>query len=149
MLMQPIEPDLDWRAHVAVRLLRRWAALRLSGEAQLPGLVGLATELGICSATAVAFGSVFQLTEACLERPLEAECCCSLDLSSDEHAILHMLRSAPSRGAPLASHSIPHGLPGALAWALASAKRLSIPPEAGDYGAVLRRCPFSKTALSD
>lgn len=126
---------------VAVRLMRRWVAARRADEAALTSTVTLGTSLGVSAQAAIALCSVFQLAEACLERPLQAECCCSPLLTADERAILVLLWSGvdadPFHGTP----AIPHGLPGALAWATNIAARLL---DVGYGGAAYARgrCPF-------
>jgi hypothetical protein len=126
---------------VAVRLLRRWAAARAAAEPRLPSLVALGRELGIPAQAALALASVFELTESCLERPLEAECCCSPRLTADERAILLLLASRSLPAPPYASHTMPHGLPAALAWAVGSARHLLDWEEDGP-AASGRACPF-------
>jgi len=145
MLMAPIEVGSHWRDFIVVRLLRRWCAEAATGNNQLPSLVGLAGELGVQAQTAVAVASLFQLTEACLGRPLEAECCCSPLLSRDEQAVLMLLDAAPSLGPGKASRSIPHGLPAALLWAAASVRQL-LPGT--DKWPVESHCPFSTELLN-
>ena len=143
MLMIPIEPGLSPAPYRIVRLLRRWAAGGDLGPARLPSLIRLGNRIGVAPEAAVALASMFQLTEACLGRPLEAECCCSQRLSSDEQATLMLLAAAPMR--PHQSlPPIPHGLPGALVWAVASVRKLmggieselAVPP---------RGCPFGRS----
>jgi len=134
MLMVPIAPP---RRHdyLVVRLLRRWASERESGGDQLPSLVRLGRRLGVEPQAAIAVASMFQLTEHCLGRPLQAECCCSPRLSRDEQAMLLLLHQS------VPAVAIPHGLPGALLWAVASVRRsLDID---GPLGlAFPARCPF-------
>ena len=143
MLMERIPPRLDWTRSVTIRLLRRWAAARDAEQLPLPSLVRLAGELGMGPQAAVALASMFQLTEACLGRPLVAECCCSAETGPDEQALLMMLALAPEPGHPGATPAIPHGLPGALAWAIASVRRL-VGDEAGLAVAPRPgRCPFA------
>ena len=142
MLMERIPSRLDWTRSVTVRLLRRWAAARDAEQPPLPSMVRLAGDLGMGPQVAVALASMFQLTEACLGRPLVAECCCSTETGPDEQALLMMLAVAPEPGQPGATSAIPHGLPGALAWAIASVRRL-----VGDEAALAvakhpGRCPF-------
>ena len=122
MLITRTEAQLCWSAFVIVRLLRRWAAARAMEGNSLPSMVELAVEIGEPTEVAVALHSLFQLTEACLARPLEAECCCSRDLSSDERAVLVLLAKAPAQAPPLTSEEVPHGLPGALLWAAAAVR---------------------------
>lgn len=143
MLMTPIEPMLPAASHRIVRLMRRWAAARDLGPARLPSMVQLAARIGVSPEAAIALASMFQLTEACLGRPLAVECCCSHKLGSDERATLMMLAAAPVRphqAFPL----IPHGLPGALAWAVASVRRL-IGEVEWRPAASPRGCPFSRS----
>jgi len=145
MLMAPIEAASHWRDFIVVRLLRRWCAEAATGNNQLPSLVGLAAELGVQAQTTVALASLFQLTEGCLARRLEAECCCSRILSRDERAVLLLLDVAPSMRVGEGWQFIPHGLPGALLWAAASVRRLL--PGGNLRPAKISRCPFSPEPL--
>jgi hypothetical protein len=138
-----VESKLGWNDLVTVRLLRRWAAARAELGNPLPSLVALAHELGCPAEAAVALGSLFQLTEGCLGRPLEAECCCSRSVGTDERALLLMIAAAPAPGLPAAPREIPHGLPGALAWAASSVRRLLGPSPAASPRAFAGRCPFA------
>lgn len=124
MLVQPIKAESDWTSYVAASLLRRWAALRQSGDAPLPRLVELAAGLGTTSVVAVALGSVFRLTEACLARPINLERCCTPDRGGDARAVIHMLSCAQAEGVPLALRDAPLGLFSTLASAIASARWL-------------------------
>jgi hypothetical protein len=142
MLMARIDASVQWRHFLVVRLLRRWSAEGAAGGAQLPSLVGLAVELGERPETAIAVASLFQLTESCLGRPLRAECCCSAELSSDEQAVLLLLDAAPSLRPGEGRRFIPHGLSGALLWAVASVRRL-LPAADCASPAAPSRCPFS------
>lgn len=117
-----ISTERTWADYLTVRLLRRWTACRTANEPVLPNLVALAREIGASPQTAVAFASVFQLTEANLGRPLISECCCSPTLSADEKAVLLLLKSAAEAGPILSSITVPHGLPGTLVWACASVR---------------------------
>ena len=124
MRMERFERPADWSGIVLVRLLRRWVALREAGLPPLPPMVERAGEFGVPAPAAVALASVLELTEACLGRPLRALCCSSHEIGADERALLLMLAVAPEPGAPQASADIPHGLPSALGWAVASLRRL-------------------------
>ena len=135
---------LAWSEFVIVRLLRRWAAGRASDENPLPGLVGLARTVGEPAEVAIALHSLFQLTESCLARPLEAECCCSPVLSPDERAVLALIAAAPVARPPVSSPEIPHGLPGALLWAAATV-RLALRVTAAPAP---RRCPFAQATAA-
>lgn len=108
---------------VVVRLLRRWVAAWEAGENPLPNLLRLAADLGICPELAVGLASLFQLTESCLGRNVQTECCCSLAIGPDERAILLIIAAVPKPGLPLTSGDIPHGLPAALSWAVTSVRR--------------------------
>lgn len=141
MFMDRIERQPDWGGLVVVRLLRRWVAIRQLGQASLPALVEFGNSLGIPTQIVIALASMFQLTEASLGRPLAAECCCRRDLGGDERAVLLLLASLPAPPGPSASPTIPHGVPGALAWAVLSVRRLLVLEErGGDF--VVARCPF-------
>src|SRR5687768_1249442 len=124
MFMDRIGSQAGWSGLIAVRLLRRWVAIRDMGQAQLPGLVEFGTRLGVSPQVAIALASLFQLTEATLGRPLIAERCCRGILGRDERAILLLLASLPGPPAPSAPPAIPHGISGALAWAVISVRRL-------------------------
>jgi hypothetical protein len=137
-----VESGLDWNALVTVRLLRRWAAARAELVNPLPSLVELARQIDCPPEAAIALGSLFQLTESCLGRPLEAECCCSRALSEDERAVLLMIAAAAAPGQPFAAPEIPHGLPGALAWAASSVRRLLGPGLSAPLPLRTGRCPF-------
>ncbi len=89
----------------------------------------------------IALASVFQLTEASLGRPLEAECCCRTLLGRDERAVLLLLASLPEPPAPSASPAIPHGISSALAWAVLSVRRL-LEMDGSNADFVVARCPF-------
>ena len=141
-MMTPIDPGLPAASFRIVRLLRRWAAGRDLGPARLPSLVRLGRRIGVEPQAAVALASLFQLTEACLARPLEAECCCSPRLSRDERATLLLLASPPMR-LHQSFPSIPHGLPGALVWAVASVRKLIGSSEMVRV-VPLQRCPFGQ-----
>lgn len=111
---------------IVVRLLRHYCAIRddPSDTTSLSRLVAFGHGLHVPPSSSVAFASVFQLAEALLGRRLHVECCCARRLSSDERAILQLLASPmptmPGAGTP----GIPHGLPGALVWAVLSARIL-------------------------
>lgn len=135
-----IGPGLAWKDFVALRLVRRWAAARTAGADAMPALIELADELQEPREVAIALHSVLQLTESCLGRALEAECCCSPTMTPDEHALLMLIAAASPEPFPLAPAGIPHGLPGALSWA-ATAARIAL--DAADTTAPRpERCPF-------
>lgn len=121
-----------------VAVLRHYAAVRGSGAPLLPALIAFAAEQGLGETATVALASVFELTETCLGRALlpgadEA-------VSADEEGVLMLLASAGDLEPHCGSRAVPHGMPGALAWAARSAMRLT--------GGVCQRpvappaCPF-------
>lgn len=125
--MMRIESELADTEWVVVRLLRRYAACRQLDEQPLPSLTRLGNELGIQPCAVVALASVFQLSEGCLGRSLIVECCFNRSLSADERAMLVLLTSGTNAGPIYTSRDIPHGLPGALVWAVACVRRLFDP----------------------
>ena len=143
MFLAPNEPLQPRHGHRIVRLLRRWSAARRGEGCQLSGFVAFAGTIGVEPVPAVAIASLFQLTEACLDRPLVAECCCSRRLSRDERAVLLMLSATPSSHPHQSFPPIPHGLPAALLWSIESVRTLT-----GEFAASdsIRpaRCPFSR-----
>lgn len=146
-MMVRIDPEVGDAERIVVRLLRRYAVCRQVGEQPLPSLTRLGGELGIPAPAVVALASVFQLTEGCLGRSLVPECCCNPMLSADERALLLLLKRTNAEPA-LGSSDIPHGLPGALVWAVASMRRLLNPsfPERmnGASRPSMATCPFTK-----
>lgn len=109
-----------------VRMLRHFCATRDQGSdaSDLSCLVALGQSLRLPPVGCVALASVFQLTEAVLGRRLVTECCCSRCLSGDERAVLHLIGSPLSTTPGTATPEIPHGLQGALTWAILSFRRL-------------------------
>ena len=122
MLLGRIETDLAWCDFVVLRMLRRWVAARTAQVPPLPSLVGLAAELDLSFEAAVGLDSLFTLTENCLGRALQAECCCCRELVADERAILALMATAPPPLGARTSALIPHGLPGVLCWAVATVR---------------------------
>jgi len=108
---------------IVVRLFRIWSALREVGTPYLPCMQDLIVHLRLPDETAVACASLFELLEGQLGRRLNRECCCSQTMTTDEMAILGVLRHAPSVNAYGATENIPHGLPGAIVWAAMSVRR--------------------------
>lgn len=147
MPAEPLEPALSWGEYIIVRLLRRWAASREAAEDQLPHLVELSTELGQRPELAVSLHSLFQLAEGRLGRPLEAECCCSRDLSSDERAIITLIGLDTPTQLPSASEAMPHGIPGALLWAATTVKLILSMPVRPVSQHEKQGCPFKQTTV--
>lgn len=144
MMMARMDPELSWASFLIVRLLRCWAAAREASEPALPKLVELGTRLGLTGQSAVALGSLFQLTEGVLERPLRTNCCCERGLSGDERAILLMVSAAPCVGISDTSQVMPHGLPAALRWSIASVRQLIGGDAAPETRLPGRECPFAE-----
>ncbi|MGE0666053.1 MAG: hypothetical protein AB7O49_05785 [Sphingomonadales bacterium] len=142
--MGRIEPELGWGGFVAVRLLRSWAAAREAEKNPLPIMVELGNSMRLSPQVAVALASLFQLTEGCLGRRLRTECCCSRSVSPDERAVLTMIVATPTPELPSAPRHIPHGLPGALAWAAFSVRRLLGHDFCQTLLAAPDRCPFER-----
>lgn len=141
-------PSMDSKLTI-VRLLRHYCGARnedtIGGDSALSRLVTLGQTFRLPPAGTVALASVFQLTEAVLGRRLVTECCCSRSLSADERAVIRLLGSRMPTVPGTGTADIPHGLPGALAWAILSVERLCggiialprHPTHAADAG-----CPF-------
>ncbi len=119
------QPDVDGE-RVVVRLLRHYRGIhdRDEGDGALASLVALGQNLRLPPAGSVALASFFQLTEAVLGRSLVTECCCSCDYSADERAVIRLLGVPMPRMAGTGTIEIPHGLPGALLWAILSVRSL-------------------------
>lgn len=147
--MAPIEPEQMRGDPIVVRLLRRYAACCESGEQVLPSMIEFGSRLGRTGPAVVAFASVFEITEACLGRRLAASCCSGWELASDERAVLLLFACAGDARPVHTPRAIPHGLPGVLVWAVASANRLCEPDNSNrDFRGVAGRCPFEITATT-
>ena len=129
MFMQPLRSEQKWTTFILSNLLESWSESRMSGAAPLPALIELAPKLGISSLSAAAFGSVFELAEACLGRPLQVERCCSDSLHADERALIRMLQTASAERSPAAFAEASSELADALALAAKSAALLLAPQE--------------------
>lgn len=136
---------------VVIRLFRAWWAQVETGHPPMERLQEIVAPLGLPDETAIACASLFELVEGHLERRLVRESCCSRRLSADESALLGVLRVAPSLTAVSGTAAIPHGLPGAIIWAVIAVRRALGMTEPGDGAddAPLRpppECPFSSPA---
>ncbi|WP_196232925.1 hypothetical protein [Sphingomonas segetis] len=129
MFMKPIKAEQSWTTYVLSSLLESWSASRASGTAPLPALIALSHRLGVSSISAVAFGSVFDLAEACLGRSLSVNRCCSNDLPAGEWALIHMLNETLRDGDIAALGAASGELIDALVAAATSARRLLAPQE--------------------
>lgn len=143
-MMAPITAGRDWTEHVLTRLARQYAAAREEGEPVLPSLVRVAERLGVSAAGAVAAGSLFELTEAVLGRPLRTGRACHEGATADERALLLLLAHAARSGPVRTSRAVPHGLPGVLAWAATSTMHALGAPACVDEVPTL--CPFASAA---
>jgi hypothetical protein len=129
MFMKPLEAGQSWTTYVLSTLLESWSASRASGTSPLPALIELAHKHGISSITAVAYGSVFGLAEACLGRPLSVKRCCSDELPAGEWALIHMLDGQLQEGDAAALAAKSGEMFDTLLTAATSARRLLAPPE--------------------
>lgn len=129
-----------------VRLMREWTVLRTRADQPLlPVFVACAELGGLNGHAAVAIDSMLSLTEACLGRPLRAEPAGSRALGFDERAVLALLDQGRFVRGAYAPRSIPHGLPGVLAWATVAVRKAFA--EAGlsleAAGPTTASCPFA------
>ena len=100
-----------------IALMRDWAALRTGGEPLLPVFRARAEVRGMNGHGAVAVDTMLCLTQSLLDRALQAETQASQRLGGDECAVLVLLDQGRFVRGAYAPRSIPHGLPGVLAWA--------------------------------
>ncbi|RXZ64383.1 hypothetical protein [Pelagerythrobacter rhizovicinus] len=133
---------------VVVRLFRAWSAQVEAGHAPMTRLQEIVAPLGLPDETAIACASLFQLVEGHLGRRLVRESCCSRRLSPDESALLGVLRVAPSLSAVAGTAAVPHGLPGAIVWAVIAVRQAlgMAQPDDGAGGSApgpVPACPFA------
>ncbi|MBW4329262.1 hypothetical protein KY084_00020 [Stakelama sp. CBK3Z-3] len=107
---------------IVVQALRCYCGNR--NGPMLPVMTAFADAHHVGAHAVIALTSVFELAEACLGRPLVAEPETAKWLSDDEEAMLLLLASVGDVGSHCGSAAVPHGLPGALAWAVRTANRL-------------------------
>jgi hypothetical protein len=130
MFMKPLKAEQSWTTYILSSLLENWSASRASGATPLPTLIQLAHRLGISSISAAAFGSAFDLAEACLGRPLSVKRCCSADLPAGERALIHMFQaSGPGQANGAALGAASGELLDSLEVATTSSRRLLAPQE--------------------
>jgi len=108
---------------VVIRLFRAWSAQIEAGHPPMERLQEIVAPLELPDETAVACASLFELIEGHLGRRLVRESCCSRRLSRDESALLGVLRVAPSLTTFSGTAAVPHGLPGAIVWAVVAVRR--------------------------
>lgn len=133
---------------VVIRLFRAWSAQVEAGHAPMERLQEIVAPLRLPDETAIACASLFELIEGHLGRRLVRESCCSRRLSPDESALLGVLRVVPSLSAVSGTAAVPHGLPGAIIWAVIAVRQAlgMTEPDAGAGGTSPRpfpACPFS------
>ena len=143
MKIGQIGARLTWSDFMIVRMMRRWAAARLSQENPLPAMISLSGELRLSPELAISLHSVFQLSENLLGRALVPECCCSHELSRDEEAMLVLIAVTEERASPYTTKTVPHGLPGALSWAVIQAKRVMGISDGALGPTAVPACPFA------
>lgn len=133
---------------VVIRLFRAWSAQVEAGHPPMRRLQEIVAPLGLPDETAIACASLFELIEGHLERRLVREACCSRRLSPDESALLGVLRVGPSLSAVAGTAAVPHGLPGAIIWAVIAVRQalgMTEPDDGADDPTTgpLPACPFS------
>lgn len=133
---------------VVIRLFRAWSAQVDAGHAPMERLQEIVAPLDLPDETAIACASLFELIEGHLGRRLIRESCCSRRLSPDESALLGVLRVAPSLSAVAGTAAVPHGLPGAIVWAVIAVRQALGMVESDDgpdeeSHAPVPVCPFS------
>lgn len=133
---------------IVIRLFRAWSAQVEAGQAPMKRLQEIVAPLGLPDETAIACASLFELVEGHLGRRLVREACCSRRLSPDESALLGVLRVAPVLSTASGTAAVPHGLPGAIVWAVVAVRRAlgMAGHEDGTGDAPPRECPFSPHA---
>ncbi|MEM8697369.1 MAG: hypothetical protein AAGE05_15210 [Pseudomonadota bacterium] len=135
-------------AGLLIKLFRTWSAAREIGNNPLPAMYAHAEPFAAAPELIPACESYFVLVESYVGRSLIPECCCSVAPSTDEVALITILRHAPTAGPVKTNRAVPHGMPGALVWAAFSVQRAleeSLPcSEIADAAETisLARCPF-------
>lgn len=129
---------------IIVRLFRSWSASRVTGLPELPRMHEITDQLGLPAETGPACASLFELVEAHLGRRLNAECCCSRNLTPDEQAMLGIVAIAASLEPSKGNSQVPHGLSGAIHWAAMAVRRSFSLPNGRSPAAVgaVDQCPF-------
>ncbi|MEM6908582.1 MAG: hypothetical protein AAF494_07865 [Pseudomonadota bacterium] len=102
---------------IFVRLFRMWAESREEHRAALPMMHEEACRHGFKDQAAAACASLFELVEGHLGRRLVRKPSGGREMSSDERALIGLVRSAPALVPGRGSRTVPHGLPGAISWA--------------------------------
>lgn len=133
---------------VVIRVFRAWSAQVEAGHAPMARLQEIVAPLGLPDETTIACASLFELIEGHLGRRLVRESCCSRRLSPDESALLGVIRVAPSISAVAGTAVIPHGLPGAIVWAVIAVRQalgMTEPDDdaSGPSPRSFPACPFS------
>lgn len=123
MKSERVQVNRAWVGAVIIRLLRRWVVARSEGLNQIVNLMEFGAELNTPLMLPVALDSLFHLIEQCLGRPLEAECCCSLDYSADERAILLLIWVVADTKLAFSTSGV-SALPGPIVWAAKSVRAI-------------------------
>lgn len=132
--MRPIRRHVFDEA-MLVRLFRLWSMARESGEPPLPAMHHAAMQVGYAVETAAACSSLFELAEARLGRRLVRECCCSVSFSTDERALIGVVRTARGDAIPRADDAATRGIDEAIGWAARAVRTaMKVPgePSAGE-----------------
>lgn len=134
---RPLPPELF------IRLARHWSSARQSGINPLPEMTRQADRLAAAVTLAPASESLLQLVEANLGRRLTLHAPGGSTSSPDENALLILLRIGAR---PERAGTAPHGLSGALQWAVRSVRiGLGMPPDPpmlASASPVPTSCPF-------
>lgn len=129
-----------------MRLFRLWAIGWEDGTSALPRMHAEATKRGYEDHAAAACSSLFELVEGHLGRRLVRECCCSPKFSSDEKALLGILRTAPPMNSHYASREVPNGLPGAISYAASCVSDAMNTPVSGEEFALRNSAANNQSA---
>lgn len=129
-----------------IRLARHWSSARQSGINPLPEMARQADRLAAAVTLAPASESLLQLVEANLGRRLALHMPGGRARSPDESALLLLLRTGAR---PDRADTAPHGLSGALQWAVRSVRiGLGLPPDPPIVATTFlapASCPFMAT----
>jgi hypothetical protein len=131
-----------------VRLFRLWSMARESGEPALPAMHDAAMQVGYAVETAAACSSLFELAEARLGRGLERECCCSISFSTDERALIGVVRTARSDAIPSGEDAAARGLDEAIGWAARAVRTAMMAPVDHPLGESLKSAGGRRTSAA-
>lgn len=129
-----------------IRLMRHYAAARTcSRQDPLATFVARGRAAGLSGVGSVALASLFELTEAVIGRRLVAGGDGLSRLTDDERAILRLLNADLPVTPVSRTLDVPHGLPGALTWAVISVRHLchGLPDRPAPLPGGETMCPFA------